>query len=174
MYQGCIHSIEKLQYELKSYGCDLRVSNPIQLDDHVFANHAEVTALKFCHCSRIFADEKSLKNHIQVKHKLQYCRCSFCSTPYENFRRLKTLSKQYMCPYCHKCFYRWKDLSVHMSIHEKLMRCKICGKKFSTKWLMRQHLIDKHSEKECDWSPSHCSTDIRNQGAANKLQNQIH
>lgn len=168
--QGCIHSVGKLQY-FKPYACgicNLRpgFSNLDQLDD-LFENHyAEVTAPKCCHCMETFTDEKSLLIHIKAKHKL---RRSFCSAPYENFRRyLKTRNgNQHMCPYCHKKFYSWKDLSIHMRIHEKPMRCKICGKKFSLGLSMRQHIIHEHAEEECDWLPSRSSTD---QGAAKTVR----
>lgn len=164
--QDC-HVFEKLQNS-NPYVCgtDEMFSNPIQMDNHVSVNHAE-TASKCCHCSKIFADTKLLKSHIQAKHKLQYCRCLFCNIPNENCRHhLKALSGRYTCPYCHTCFYKWKDLSVHMSTHEKAMRCKICGKKFSTRWLMRQHLTYEHPGDKENRLASHCSTGIKNQAAA--------
>ncbi|XP_011697059.1 PREDICTED: zinc finger protein 425-like [Wasmannia auropunctata] len=161
---GCIN--------FKPYGCgmcDLRFSNPIKLDDHLFVNHdSQVTAPKCSnHCTKIFTSEKSLRSHVLAEHKRQHCRCSFCSASYENFRRYsKTFNNGcHMCPYCRKSFIRWKELNVHMSIHEKPMRCKICGKKFRTKQLMRQHLIDEHPEEDYQWLSSHVSTGPKIQGA---------
>jgi len=151
MNQSCIHSVKELQY-FKPYGCgmcDLRFSNPVQLDDHLFVNHhSKVTAPRCCHCTKIFTSEKSLKIHIQAEHKSRRCPCPFCNAAYKTFRHNSTLNNRHMCPYCNKYFYRWKELNVHMSTHEKSIRCKICGKKFSSKSSMRQHLINEHSEEE--------------------------
>lgn len=170
MNQGCSHSIEKLNY-FKPYGCgicNLRFSNPIQLDDHIFVNHyTEVTATRCCYCTRTFSNETSLKLHIKAKHKIQYCRCSFCSASYENLRHLKTLNnRRYFCSFCHKYFYRRKALNDHLIIHEKPMRCKICGKKFNSRLSLVQHLINEHPEEKCDWSPSRVSTGSKNQGSS--------
>jgi len=135
----------------KMYACAIcteKFSEMIYLDQHIQVVH--LLELGKCSvCSNIFPDKKRLYDYIQTTRD-----CIFCPKPYPWIPRNNRNKKRHECPYCVKSFVRWKELYVHLHVHKKPFECTICGKDFSTRRLIRRHLILKHHEKPCIFLPS--------------------
>jgi hypothetical protein len=74
-------------------------------------------------CDRIFESKKVLQNHTDIGKKT--------------------------CKLCDKVFCYLEDLSSHEKTHLKYS-CKVCSKKFYTKWNLSMHLRSEHTSLKCD------------------------
>uniref|UniRef100_H2Z6I8 C2H2-type domain-containing protein n=2 Tax=Ciona savignyi TaxID=51511 RepID=H2Z6I8_CIOSA len=130
--------------------------NKTKFTDHLDRQAAEETHSFQCtHCSRTFATERILKDH--MRHHVNHYKCPECAMTCPNPSALKhhvrykhSDDRPFACPYCP---YRSKesyDLQVHTSFHQSdlLYNCHVEGCDYAVRSLqnLRYHFRTKHME----------------------------
>lgn len=143
---------------LKCSLCDKTFSRHSNLIQHRNIHHFNVKKkIKdfVCRCGEVFHSFRKLEWHKEV-HESKPKPCPFCAQKFihsasvtRHIRRahlpdyLPGDNREYdnvQCPVCEKVYLR-SSLVVHMRVHngEKPFACKICNKRFSTKWNLELH-----------------------------------
>lgn len=143
---------------LKCTLCDKTFSRHSNLIQHRNLHHSNVKKkIKdfVCRCGEVFHSLRKLEWHKEV-HEAKPKPCPFCSQKFihsasvtRHIRRahlpdyLPGQNREFdnvQCPICEKVYLR-SSLVVHMRVHngEKPFACKICNKRFSTKWNLELH-----------------------------------
>lgn len=105
----------------------------------------------FCDiCQQPLESFSHARTHFRNEHNtIGYLIC--CGKKYKQRNRLidhlnTHFNVQYPCPVCGKTFDAKAYLTRHMAHHEsvKLFECDHCGKRFSKKYLVRNHILGVH------------------------------
>ncbi|EEB16914.1 conserved hypothetical protein [Pediculus humanus corporis] len=162
---------------LKCGLCDKTFSRHSNLIQHKNLHHLNVKKkIKdfVCRCGEVFHSLRKLEWHKEV-HEPNPKPCPFCSRKFihsasvtRHIRRahmpdyLPGDNREYdnvNCPVCDKVYLR-SSLAVHLRVHngEKPFPCKICNKKFSTKWNLELHNWTHQSRNDMPFKCDTCKS----------------
>ncbi|KAJ8285379.1 hypothetical protein GJAV_G00026140 [Gymnothorax javanicus] len=132
------------------------------------------------HCSKSYAREGALKQHLSSYHfeaeeqsrrqrpQKRVHVCEYCDKQFDHFGHFKehlrkhTGEKPFECPDCHERFARNSTLKCHMTAcqngcgakkgRKKLYECQVCSSVFNSWDQFKDHLVTHTGEK-----PNHCT-----------------
>lgn len=117
-----------------------------------------------------------LKLHMRRVHSCQgpKFRCDICDKEYHSFKGLYLHRFNihgdlfpYKCDLCPSEFKDNNEFKLHMKMHRGDLKtewpCNLCGKKFKTKYILKNHLYNVHSDDK-PWKCDICPATFKNQG----------
>ncbi|XP_015592843.1 zinc finger protein 569 [Cephus cinctus] len=106
-------------------------------------------------CAKTFTNTFALKEHRTIHDRQTQMMCIECGRAFSNQkyleRHMATVhpgpeSLSFICPICDKVFYQQSRLKYHIVTHteKKYFDCELCGKRYSTRKSMQNHLQRYH------------------------------
>lgn len=157
--------------------CDRTFGRHSNLIQHRNVHHLKVkkkTKDYICRCGEVFHSLRKLEWHKEV-HDTKPKTCPFCSQKFIHSASVtrhvrRSHMPEYLpgdnrefenvqCPICEKIYLR-SSLLVHMRVHngEKPFFCKICNKRFSTKWNLELHNWTHQSRSNMPFKCATCKS----------------
>ncbi|CCF56328.1 hypothetical protein KAFR_0B00280 [Kazachstania africana CBS 2517] len=145
-------------------GCAKAFTRPSLLTEHQQTIHHGIKSFKCNECTKSFARKTHLERHLisHLNDKDKPFHCKYCNKGTTTRQQLKrheiTHTKSFHCPYkdCDESFHKHPQLRSHiLSLHEKKLACKHCGKHFQRPYRLNSH-IQKHHNPNVE-NPYSCS-----------------
>lgn len=104
-------------------------------------------------CVFVAKMKHNMIEHYARMHSVRNLKCKFCETLFSLYRDLKRHLKHhnihFACEKCGKMYRSLRTFTVHQKTHEDDFvkpeyECTTCGKKFSTKYVLRYHVKSEH------------------------------
>ncbi|XP_061165255.1 GDNF-inducible zinc finger protein 1-like [Saccostrea echinata] len=104
-------------------------------------------------CKFVAKLKHNMIEHYARMHSVKNLKCKFCNALFSLYRdlkrHLKHHSTQFACDKCGKMYKSSRTFSAHQKTHEENFvkpeyECSTCGKKFSTKYVLRYHIKSEH------------------------------
>lgn len=164
--------IPKELYTVSCYKCFKRFPSKYHFLVHLRITHSDLNHTCSV-CGKVYKHQTSLTNHFRREHcsggKLDDPRrfiCDICNKPfkYKNsleahimYNHLKE-NKQHSCNYCNKKFIKHSAMIRHKTSHTKIrpMPCPHCGKSFSRKYLLMNHMEKCEKPERVDIVDEEC------------------
>ena len=150
--------IDVVHLKVKSVECDVcgkQFYNQSQLKAHMQRHDTDSHICE--HCSHQFSCDKTLKEHIKLKHSgdSSVLKCTVCHKGFStkqnlksHFSRIHMQEKKFICSECGKSFFEKSQLEVHQSSHsseEQNYQCDVCKLKFKSKKTLYYHKKRTHN-----------------------------
>ena len=110
-------------------------------------------------CQRVFKNEKSLKQHIELLHPEPNYSCIKCDSSFFNKSRLekhiRLFHPKYKCKKCSVSFSSKLKLSHHVrNKHEDSVQCTDCDDRFTSEGKLAVHMNSSHAKYNCEDCPA--------------------
>ncbi|ODM90341.1 putative zinc finger protein [Orchesella cincta] len=146
--------------------CGKTFASRAPLESHILAVHTKEQPFSCSICGRAFSKKYSMKIHSETHSGLKPYKCTKCSSSFATKSGLYNHDKQvhikariHPCSFCDKMFIttgdRNRHIASHLSINEKLQKCKLCGKSYASLTALNLHIKVYH-RKENGFPCSKC------------------
>jgi len=154
--------------------------NKTKFMDHIFRQSDSKTHQYQCtHCSRTFATERLLKDH--VRHHVNNYKCPLCEMTCPNPSAVKhhmkykhSNNRPFKCMYCDYTAKTMYDLRTHVNFHKThaTFKCEVegCNYKVRTQQNLDLHMRTKHNQPGAKWVCHICEAEYE---CGSKLTNHL-